>query len=111
MVRPPLQRLAAYWCLTMAALLLALVVLPPNLGIPPFLAALFIGVWLFGAAMLWWYPTFGALGTAGWGILSGAQAIRAHGMEASQTITLVLGSFLGAALALTFLVQRRRSAT
>lgn len=108
MQRTPLQKVAAGWALGMIALLLVLAVVPPHLGIPDFLLALFIGIWAFGAAMIWWVPWFGAIGTAAWGLLSGGQALAMHGAT-TQNLVVVAGSFVGAALALAFLAQLWRA--
>lgn len=76
---------------------------------PPFLYALFTGVWLFGAAMLWWFPTFGAIGTALYGLILGVQVLLMHGAE-PMNVLLALGSFAGTGWAVAVLLERRRMA-
>ena len=88
------------------AALLTLYQFAPGFGHPPpHLYALFTGVWLFGAAMLWWFPTFGAAGTALYGLILGAQLLAAHETR-TQNVVLAVASFVGAALAVAVLVAR-----
>lgn len=105
-MRPPLQTIAAAWCVLMVILLSVVQLATEGPGMPPALWLVFSGVWIFGAAMLWWYPTFGAIGTAVYGMLLGAQVLRAHGGSATNFL-IAVGSFVGAALAIGVLVQRR----
>jgi hypothetical protein len=104
-----LQRVAAGWCLLVAALL-TVYQFAPGFGHPPtFLYVLFTGVWLFGAAMLWLAPVFGGVGTALYGVMLGAQLLMTHATRA-QNVVLAAASFAGAALAVAFLVARGRDA-
>jgi hypothetical protein len=101
------QRWAAGWCLLMVAFLA--VIQFGGFDHPPLpLYLLFSGVWLFGAAMLWWFPTFGAIGTALYGVLLGVQLFLMHGLTPMNAL-LALASFAGSAWALSVLIQRRRS--
>ena len=102
--RTKLQKAAAAWALGVAALLVILTVVPPRTGIPPVLLGLFVGLWVFGATMLWYFPLFGAAGTAAWGLLSGGQALAMHGTS-PQNLLVVVASFVGAALALAHLAE------
>ena len=102
-----LRRAALAGCLAMAGLL-TLYQLAPGFGHPPLaLYLVFTGVWLFGAAMLWRFPLFGGAGTAAYGVLLGAQLLATHATRA-QNVVLAAGSFVTAALAAAFLVERRR---
>jgi len=107
-MRPPLQTIAAAWCVLMVVLLGVIQLATPGAGMPPTLWLLFSAVWVFGAAMLWWSPTFGAIGTAVYGAILGYQVLNMHGAGASSFL-IAVGSFLAAALAVGVLVQRRAS--
>lgn len=92
------------------AALLTVYQLAPGFGHPPLaLYLVFTGVWLFGAAMLWRFPVFGAAGTAVYGFVLGAQLLATHAARA-QNVVLALASFAGALLAVAVLVARRRDA-
>lgn len=105
--RTLLQKAAAAWCLLMVAFLAILQFAtashPP---LPLFLV--FAGVWVFGAAMLWWVPRFGAVGTALYGVILGVQLFVMHGFSGLNA-ALGAASFVGSALAVAFLVERVRS--
>lgn len=73
--------------------------------VPLFLV--FVGVWLFGATMLIVAPVFGAIGTGLYGMLMGVQVIQMHGTD-PLNLGIALGSFIGAGLALGYLVVRSR---
>lgn len=107
-MRPPLQTIAAAWCVLMVILLSAVQLATAGPGMPPILWLVFSAVWVFGAAMLWWFPTFGAIGTALYGVILGVQVLRMHGGEAMNFL-IAIGSFLATALAVGVLVQRRAS--
>ena len=90
--------------------LLTLYQFAPGFGHPPLhLYLVFTGVWLFGAAMLWRLPVFGAIGTALYGVILAFQLFAMHEARA-QNVVLAVASLVGAALALAYLVARRRSA-
>jgi hypothetical protein len=92
------------------AALLTLYQFAPGFGHPPFfLYAIFTGVWLFGAAMLWRFPTFGAAGTALYGVILAVQLLAMHETR-GQNVLLAVASFVGAALAVAVLVARGRDA-
>lgn len=105
--RTTLQKAAAAWCLLMVAFL-AVLQFGTDSHPPLFLFLIFSGVWIFGAAMLWWVPTFGAIGTALYGVILGVQLFRAHGFT-SLNAGLGAASFIGSVLAVLFLVERLRS--
>lgn len=107
MARSNLQRASAVWCLVMAALLT--VVQFGGFPHPPLpLYLVFTGVWLFGAAMLWWVPLFGAVGTAVYGVLLGVQIFLMHGGSALNVV-ISAGSFLATGLAVAFAIERWRA--
>jgi hypothetical protein len=104
-----LRRAALAGCLVMAAgIALLQLVIPPVRVIPWWLFAIFVGVWLFGALMLWLVPWFGAAGTAAWGVLAAVQAYRTHESLSPGNIFLIVGGLVVAALATGFLVTRNR---
>ncbi|GEM_PF-6987608 len=107
MPRTPLRAFAALWCLLMAAALVAVKL--AGWGIPAALLVLFSSVWVFGAAMLWWFPLFGAVGTALYGVLLAGALLSMHGGVALN-LALSAGFVVGALLALGVLLERRRSA-
>lgn len=74
---------------------------------PTALYLLFSGVWVFGAAMLWWFPTFGAIGTALYGVILGVQLLLMHGVSPMNAL-LALASFAGSAWAIGVLLELRR---
>ncbi|MEA3199922.1 MAG: hypothetical protein QOE90_1350 [Thermoplasmata archaeon] len=74
-------------------------------AIPVALLVIFSAVWVFGAAMLWWYPVFGALGTAAYGLFLAYDLVAMHGAIALN-VALSAGFVLGALLALGVLAQR-----
>lgn len=77
---------------------------------PPLpLYAIFAGVWVFGAAMLYARPTFGAWGTALYGVIMGVQILNMHGRTALNS-AIAIGSLGATALALLFWWARRRAA-
>lgn len=101
--RAPLQKAAAAWCLLMVAVL-TVYQFVPGFGHPPMMLYLiFTGVWLFGAAMLWWVPLFGGAGTTAYGLLLGALLLMRHETR-GQNVGLALASFVGAGLAAAMLV-------
>ncbi|HUR69382.1 MAG TPA: hypothetical protein VM370_09065 [Candidatus Thermoplasmatota archaeon] len=103
-MRTNLQRIAAAWCLLMAGLLIFVQVAPlPHM--PFALFALFNAVWIFGAAMLWWFPTFGAIGTALYGLILAVSIVRMHGGSALNW-AIAAGSLIGSGLAIAFLMRR-----
>lgn len=106
--RTNLQKAVAGWAALMAALLLFVALGPTQAGIPPVLLGLFVGLWAFGAVMTWYVPLFGAAGTAAWGLLSGVEALSMHGTTPTNVVV-VTASFIGAALAVAFLVERWRN--
>lgn len=108
-VRTQIQKLAAGWCVVMVLLLSGIQLLTRGPGMPPELWLVFSAVWLFGAAMLWWYPTFGAIGTAVYGVLLTVLLERAHGLGGTNML-IAAGSLVATAFALlTFLRLRRRA--
>ena len=108
MHRTTIQRVAAAGCLAVAALL-TLYQFAPGFGHPPLeLYLVFTGVWLFGAAMLWWFPVFGAAGSAAYGLLLGAMLLRTHDAGRAQNVVLALACFAAAGLAAAALVARLR---
>lgn len=109
LVRSRAQTWAAAWCVAMVLLLSGIQLLTSGPGMPPELWLVFSGVWLFGAAMLWWFPTFGAIGTAVYGVLLTFLLWRAHGLGGANVL-IALGALLGSALATWALVERRRGA-
>lgn len=80
----------------------------PGVGMPPVLWLLFSAVWAFGAAMLWWVPVFGAIGTAVYGVLLVFLLQRAHGLGGLNAL-IGIGSVVGSVLAVAFLVERLRA--
>lgn len=106
-MRTNLQRAAAAWCVLMVFLLAGIQLATPAAGMPPVLWLVFSAVWVFGAAMLWWFPTFGAWGTALYGVILGVNVIQMHGTGVT-TWLIAAGSFIGTALALASYVDRRR---
>lgn len=106
-VRTTLHRAAAGWCLLMAAAL-TIIQVSPLPGPPLALYLVFTGVWLFGAVMLWVAPVFGAIGTAAYGVILGAQLFAMHGVTLQNGL-IALGSFVATGLALTFLRERRKA--
>lgn len=109
-VRTNLQKLAAAWCVVMVLMLGGIQLATPGTGMPPTLWLVFSSVWVFGAAMLWWFPTFGAAGTALYGVILGVNVLTMHGGR-SSTYLIALGSFFATALAIAVLVERRRAAS
>lgn len=109
-VRSLVQTWAAAWCVVMVLLLSGIQLLTTGPGMPPELWLVFSAVWIFGAAMLWWFPTFGAVGTAAYGVLLTYLLWRAHGLDGANAL-IALGALLGSALAVWTLVERRRSGT
>lgn len=105
-----LQRAAIGGCLVMVAAL-SVVQAAPALPDPPLLLFLvFVGVWLFGALMLWTSPLFGAIGTAAYGVLLGVQLFAMHGVT-PVNVLLGAGSFAVAALAGLYFRELRRART
>ena len=105
-VRPRIQTAAAAWCVLMVVLLSIVQLVTQGPGMPPELWLVFSAVWLFGAAMLWWFPTFGAIGTAAYGLILTFLLYRAHGLG-GLNILIAIGSIVGSALAVAVLVRRR----
>lgn len=101
------RRLAIGWCLFMVVLLTLYQYVFNATGAPPvFLYLVFSGVWIFGAVMLYAWPTFGAAGTALYGVILGAQLLAAHGAS-TKNLLLALASFVGTALAVWVLAGLR----
>lgn len=109
-VRTNLQKLTAAWCVVMVLLLGGIQLATPGTGMPPVLWLVFSAVWIFGAAMLWWVPTFGALGTALYGVILGVNVLTMHGGR-TATYLIAIGSFLATGLALAAFVEIRRAAS
>lgn len=105
MARDRLETLAAAWCVFMVVLLGGIQLLTQGPGMPAELWLVFTAVWIFGAAMLWWFPLFGAVGTAVYGLILGVNVLTMHGTRTS-TILIAAGSFGATALALAVLWQR-----
>lgn len=105
-MRSNLQKLAAGWCVLMVLLLSAIQLFTPGPGMPPALWLVFSAVWVFGAAMLWWVPTFGAIGTAAYGVVLTFLLYRAHGLGGTNAL-IAVGSLIATGLAILFLVKRR----
>lgn len=104
-----LRDAAMYACLAMAALLVLLqFVLTPARQAPFVLFFLFTALWLFGAAMLWFYPVFGATGTVAWGLISAAGAAQTHKALGVEDLLLIGGSLVPCILAAAYLASRRR---
>ena len=108
MVRTRLQTIGAAWCVLMVILLSAIQLMTPGAGMPPTLWFTFSAVWVFGAAMLWWFPTFGAIGTAMYGLILGVEVLVMHGGRTS-TYLIAVGSFAATAIALAVLAERIRA--
>lgn len=106
-VRSPLQTAAAGWCVLMVLLLSGLQLLTPGPGMPPQLWLVFSAVWVFGAAMLWWFPIFGAIGTSVYGVLLTYLLWRAHGLSGSNAL-IAVGSLVATGLSVAFLAKRLR---
>lgn len=107
-VRPTLQTAAAAWCVLMVLLLSGVQLFTQGPGMPPQLWLVFSAVWVFGAAMLWWFPMFGASGTAIYGLILGVNVLTMHGTKTS-TVLIAAGSFGATALCLALLWQRMRA--
>lgn len=105
-MRPRIETAAAAWCVLMVVLLSLVQLATPGPGMPPELWLVFSAVWLFGAAMLWWFPTFGAIGTAAYGVILTYLLWRAHGLG-GLNLLIAIGSLVGSALATAVLVRRR----
>lgn len=105
-MRPRIQTAAAAWCVLMVVLLSVVQLVTPGAGMPPELWLVFSAVWLFGAAMLWWFPTFGAIGTAAYGVLLTFLLYRAHGLG-GLNILIAIGSIAASGLAIAVFVGRR----
>lgn len=101
-----LQWTAAGWCLLMVALL-TFVQFGGGPAPPLALYLVFSAVWLFGAAMLAWFPRFGGAGTALYGVLLAVQVIRMHGGSTLNQV-IAAGSLVGAALGAATLVMAWR---
>lgn len=101
----PLRKSAIAWCVLMAVAIAASM-LPTSA--PLVLTVVFAGVWLFGAAMLWQFPRFGAVGTALYGVVIAVDLVAMHGWS-PLNVGLALGSLVGTVLSvLVFLELRRR---
>ena len=109
-MRPfPLQWAAIAWCVLMVALLSFIQFMPGIPNPPFFLYAIFTGVWVFGAVMLYAFPLFGAAGTTIYGVLLGVQVLNAHGFgPGNLNVLIAVASFVGALLAGLLFVQLRR---
>ena len=105
-VRPKLQTAAAAWCVLMVVLLSVVQLATAGPGMPAELWLVFSAVWLFGAAMLWWYPTFGAIGTAAYGVLLVFLLNRAHGLAGTNAL-IAVGSLIATGLSAWVLIQRK----
>jgi uncharacterized RDD family membrane protein YckC len=92
----------------MVLLLAGIQLATPAAGMPPALWFAFSAVWIFGAAMLWWFPMFGAWGTALYGVILGVNVLQMHGGRTS-TWLVAAGSFLATVLALAVYLELRRN--
>ena len=101
---------AAAWCVAMVLLLSGIQLFTTGPGMPAELWLVFSAVWVFGAAMLWWFPTFGAIGTAAYGVILTYLLWKAHGLGGTNQL-IAIGSLLGTALAVWALVSLRRART
>lgn len=108
MPRDRLQTVAAAWCVLMVVLLAGIQLATTGPGMPAELWLVFTAVWIFGAAMLWWYPTFGAAGTALYGVILGVNVLTMHGGRTS-TYLIAAGSFVATGLAIAVLGRRLRA--
>jgi hypothetical protein len=104
--RSRLQGFAALWCLLMAMVLVGVKL--AGWAIPVLLLVVFSAVWAFGAAMLWWSPVFGGVGTTLYGILLAGALLSMHGGLALN-VGLSAGFLVGSLLAAGVLVERWRS--
>lgn len=102
-ITPP--RVAAVACVAMILLLSAIQLFTRGPGMPPSLWLVFGAVWLFGAAMLWWFPTSGAIGTGLYGVILVFLLWRAHGLSGVNAL-IGIGSLVTAGLALRSLSHR-----
>ena len=107
-MRDRLQTAAAAWCGLMVLLLGGIQLFNEGPGMPATLWLVFTAVWIFGAAMLWFYPLFGAAGTALYGVILGWNVLTMHGVRAS-TVLIAIGSFVATALSLAVLWRRLRA--
>lgn len=105
-MRVPLQGVAAAWCLLLV-LLLSIVQFFGASAPPLSLYLVFVGVWIFGAVMLYVAPRFGAWGTAAYGVILGIQVFRMHGGSALNW-GIAIASFAATGLALAYLATLRR---
>lgn len=106
--RDRLQIAAALWCVVMVVLLGGIQLLTTGPGMPAELWLVFTAVWIFGAAMLWWFPLFGAAGTALYGVILGWNVLAMHGSTGTNWL-IAIGSFVATALALGVLWKRLRA--
>lgn len=81
-------------------------VLTPRTSAPTHLFVLFVGLWVFGAAMLARFPRFGAAGTALWGVISALGAWQTHATLNAENLTLILGSLVASGFAVGTLVTK-----
>ena len=75
---------------------------------PVALFVVFVAVWLFGAAMLLTFPTFGAYGTMAYGLLLAVLVVNMHGLTGTDVV-IAAASFAAAVGAAVALVTRRRA--
>lgn len=106
-MRPRIQTAAAAWCVLMVVLLSVVQLATAGPGMPPELWLVFSAVWLFGAAMLWWFRTFGAIGTAAYGLILTFLLYRAHGLGGMNAL-IAVGSLIATGLSVWLLVRRKR---
>lgn len=107
MARDRLQTICAVWAAGMVVLLAVVQLAISEGDMPAWLWGVFTAVWIFGAAMLWWFPMFGAIGTAIYGLILAVNVMTMHGTKTS-TVLIAAGSFGATALCLAFLWQRLR---
>lgn len=106
----PLRLAAAGLALAMAALLVVLqFVVTPLVKAPTPLFLAFTAVWVFGAVMLVTFPTFGAAGTALYGLLIAWGFWRMHGLRNVEDGLVIVGSLAAGALSAMVLVKRIRA--
>lgn len=105
----PLRLATAGLALLMAVVLVLLqFVLTPETKAPTGLFLGFTGVWVFGAVMLVTFPTFGAAGTALYGILVAVGFYQMHGLRSGEDAVMILGSLAATALSIAVLARRFR---
>ena len=102
------QKAAAGWCVLMVILLAGIQLANPGPGMPPALWLIFSGVWIFGAAMLWWFPPSAPSARRSTGSSLVSNVFTMHGATAS-TWAVAIGSFAGTIFAVIVLAERIRA--